>query len=85
MNQNLTPEQQVRWDAEMQQRKREREATKLVELNGRRIVFVTRQRCPYCNSPELKCYKTEKSVDAEVVTRYAACSTCGQKSFVVAQ
>jgi DNA-directed RNA polymerase subunit RPC12/RpoP len=44
----------------------------------RRYLFVRVPRCPECNSPDLKPYKTIRQGD-HTTSRYLRCLDCGQK------
>ena len=50
-----------------------------------RYVFVTRPRCPECNSAELRAYKTIKSEDGLVVTRYTLCLKCRHRFLTISE
>ena len=40
--------------------------------------YFPRPRCPLCNSPDLKIYKTVDNGDGSIV-RYSKCRSCGEK------
>lgn len=48
-----------------------------------RYVFIKRPRCPACDRTRLAAYKTFKSDDHAVISRYTRCKDCGHRFIAI--